>query len=1046
MIQLATPPVAEWLALATVNAAAVEGTRLAAQAYLANIETAQQDVLHSLDELAVPVLYRTQRVYNGIAVRATPEQVAALRALPGVAAVHRIVPKEPDNAVAVPLIGAYSLWQGGDLPAVRGEDMRIAVIDTGVDYHHVTFGGSGAGYALNDPTRGDDAEDFPGFKVVGGYDFAGDDYDADERAAGATAVPKPDGDPLDCYGHGHGTHVAGTAAGYGVTSAGMAYRGPYDEGAHTTSFRIGPGVAPLAQIFALKIFGCSGSSDLTDLAIEWAVDPNGDGDFSDRVDVINMSLGAPYGAVYDTTTVAADNAAALGVIVVASAGNSRDRAFAVGAPSVATRAISVAASQRNDAGATVANTPANAAVSLASFSSRGPRRGDALMKPDLTAPGVNIISALNGSTLSGVPDQGSQGITLSGTSMAAPHVAGAMALLRQLHPTWSAEELKALAMNTALPMLYPGNVVTPTLYSPAAVGAGEIDLWAASRSTSLLANATMPGAVSLSFGTPSVVDQLTTAGQVRLMNRGSASQAYRLGYANVTDMGGVEIVAPTAPFTAPAGSSVTATVLMQADAAHMDAGRDTTLADGTTLPRATFGAETGYLLAWPEDNRSEAILEVTTVADNTPTALGAAWSHFDPAAATLQYTIEVPPGAPSGIWELGLAYVNNRGNDGLHLSPIDTSVPMTLPAKITGELPLPPQYQLWLAGDLLEIVARAADGATPDAVVTARGRLRARTPVPRIPIYAAPRAVTDMHGLPETLVVEAGAGTPFSLTLTSRAQVSLPATGTLPLVSALELQLRSPNGRPASLAAQEPDHYDHADLAYVGVATAASGNGPRVPGNQAAGEDWLYFGVAMHAPWSTPNELRVAVDIDVDDDLEPDFRLSNGDEQGYHAETPASDAFVSVLQNLATRIRTIQAPLNAASAGEADTRPFGSRVMVLPVRLADLGLTGMSVSLHYTVTTYSQDLDEAEAPVDVSPRLTYWLGSPLLDFAGSAPRPPLFADVPGQTVNVIVGAPPAVDCAGVLLLHHHNDPERQVEVIPVVVVWPHNLFLPQIAR
>jgi subtilisin family serine protease len=1042
MIQLAAPPMAEWLALATVNAAAMEGTRLAAQAYLANIETAQQDVLHYLNELAVPVLYRTQRVYNGIAVRATAEQVAELRALPGVAAVHRIVPKEPDNAVTVPLIGAYSLWQGGDLPAVRGEDIRIAVIDTGVDYHHVTFGGSGAGYALNDPTRGDDAEDFPGFKVVGGYDFAGDDYDADERGAGTSAIPQPDGDPLDCYGHG--THVAGTAAGYGVTSAGTTYRGPYDDGVHTTSFRIGPGVAPMAQLFALKIFGCSGSSDLTDLAIEWAVDPNGDGDFSDRVDVINMSLGAPYGAVYDTTAVAADNAAALGVIVVASAGNSRDRAYAVGAPSVAVRAISVAASQRNDAGTTVANTPANAAVSLASFSSRGPRRGDALLKPDLAAPGVNIFSALNGSTLSGVLDRGSQGVTLSGTSMAAPHVAGAMALLRQLHPTWSAEELKALAMNTALPMLYPGNLVTPTLYSPAAVGAGEIDLWAASRSTSLLANATVPGAVALSFGTPSVVERLTAAGQVRLVNRGGAPQTYRLGYANATDMGGVEIVAPAAPITVPAGSSVTGTVLMQADAAQMGAGRDTTLSGGTTFPRSTFGEETGYLLAWPEDNRSEAILEVTTVADNAPIAVGAAWFHFDPAAATLQYTIEVAPDLPSTIWDVSLAYVNNRADDGLRLSPIDTSAAMTLSAKITGNLALPPQFQLWLASDLLEVVARAADGATPDVGVTARGRLRAQTPVPRIPVYAAPRAVADTHALPETLVVAAGAGTPFTLTLTNRAQVSLPATGTLPLVSALELQLRSPNGRPASLAAQEPDHYDRADLAYVGVTTAASG--PLLPGNQAAGEDWLYFGVATHAPWSTPNELRVTVDIDVDDDLEPDFRLSNGDEQGYNVETPASDAFVSVLQNLATRIRMIQAPLNAASAGEADTRPFGSRVMVLPVRLADLGLTGMSVSLHYTVTTYSQDLDEGETPVDVSPRLTYWLGSPLLDFAGSAPRPPLFADVPGQTVNVIVGAPPAADRAGVLLLHHHNDPERQVEVIPVVVVWPHNLFLPQVAR
>ena len=256
-------------------------------------------------------------------------------------------------------------------------------------------------------------------------------------------------------------------------------------------------------------------------------------------------MGSPYGATYDTTAVAADNAAALGVIVVASAGNSRDRSYVVGAPSIATRVVSVAASQQSflDEPQRRPTPPFPWPASRRA----DPRRGDALLKPDLAAPGANIVSAASRS--------GSLGITLSGTSMAAPHVAGAMTLLRQLHPDWSVEELKALAMNSALPLLYPGNMVTPTLYSPAAVGAGEIDLHAASRTASLLVNATLPGAVSLSFGTPPVANRLTMTSQVRLINRGAMTQTYRLGYASVTDMSGVDIVVPTAPVTVPAGSA-----------------------------------------------------------------------------------------------------------------------------------------------------------------------------------------------------------------------------------------------------------------------------------------------------------------------------------------------------------------------------------------------------------------------------------------------------------------------------------------------------------
>ena len=117
---------------------------------------------------------------------------------------------------------------------------------------------------------------------------------------------------------------------------GSTYTGPYNATTISgNSWTIGPGVAPKADIYGLRVFGCEGSTDVVVDAIEWAVDHD--------MDVINMSLGSSFGTADDPSAVASTNAAKAGVIVVASSGNSGPNQYITGSPGTADGALSVAA-------------------------------------------------------------------------------------------------------------------------------------------------------------------------------------------------------------------------------------------------------------------------------------------------------------------------------------------------------------------------------------------------------------------------------------------------------------------------------------------------------------------------------------------------------------------------------------------------------------------------------------------------------------------------------------------------------------------------------
>jgi subtilisin family serine protease len=225
----------------------------------------------------------------------------------------------------VPYIGAETVHGLG----IRGAGVRVAVLDSGADYTHADLGGSGnpADYAANDPTTLADGG-FPNSKFIGGTDFVGSHWPLGSTCAASSTGPlEPDADPLDkpaagCVDQsGHGTHVASIIAGI-------------------------QGVAPDAKLYAVKVCSatstsCSGVALIE--GMEFAVDPNGDGDPADHVDVVNMSLGSNYGQPFDDDlSFAVDQATQIGVLTVAAAGNAGDKPYIVSTPSAALTAVSVA--------------------------------------------------------------------------------------------------------------------------------------------------------------------------------------------------------------------------------------------------------------------------------------------------------------------------------------------------------------------------------------------------------------------------------------------------------------------------------------------------------------------------------------------------------------------------------------------------------------------------------------------------------------------------------------------------------------------------------
>jgi subtilisin family serine protease len=337
----------------------------------------------------------------------------------------------------------------------------------------------------------------------------------------------------------------------------------FGHGTHVAS--ITAGVAPGARLLVGKVLDDSGSGYESGIiaGMQWAVDSG--------AKVVNMSLGGDATDGTDPMSEAVNQLSAAGSTLFVVAAGNEGGDYTVGTPGAATSALTVGAVDRND--------------QLAEFSSRGPRLIDQGLKPEITAPGVDIVAARAAGTTMGTPVDNLR-TTASGTSMATPHVAGAAAILAQEHPAWSGGTLKDALVSTSR---------TSKDIQVYGQGAGRVDL---TRATTQV----VTGTGVADFGLEAVSRTVTYS------NRGSAPLTLTL-------TSSLSVVSTARTVTVPAGGTAAVTLSLDRN-----------------------GTGKGVLGGWLTATAPGGVL-VTT-------ALGAT---VDPPHHRVTFTAVGPDGKPTGV-------------------------------------------------------------------------------------------------------------------------------------------------------------------------------------------------------------------------------------------------------------------------------------------------------------------------------------------------------------------------------------------------------------
>ncbi len=1022
-----------------------EGARaakVAAREQKAEITRAQRQVIADLPGDA-EVLYRTHSLLAGVGVSASTADETLLRGIDGVRGVYPVAPKRLQNSYAVPFQSAPAAWRA---TGFLGQGEKIAVIDSGLDYTHADFGGPGTQAAWDEAHAASDQAPDPSLysdeKFLGGVDLVGDHYNPDPDADNYQPDPHPDPNPLDCGGHG--SHVAGIAAGYGVGADGSTYTGAYDDSTDFDAMRIGPGMAPKAGIYSIKVFGCDGSTNVLTEAIDRAVDPNGDGDPSDHADVINLSVGSDFGSVQDGDSIAANAAVAMGVSVVAAAGNAGDHTDISGSPGDASRVLSVASSV------------------------------DAASKIDGAKVTIDGDQALYGITRSVMYDWG--GADLGGPVVAAP--AGNSTACESYPGTPFTGKVVLVEWHDASPEC-PSATRGANL---AAAGAAGFIFASDSESFSAGINGDdgIPGVLMVASGADAIRDALEDhlpvsvdgtevnavtqdfPGDNDKLSAFSSRGIHATGNAkpDVTAVGNTVFSAAVGGGSEGVGNSGTsmaspmvaglAALVRQANpdwsplqvkADIMNTASHDLFVGGSANPASdrygptrvgagridAAGAVANEVLAYDDENGAVSVSFGPVEAD-APLTLRREVTVENRSAAAVTYAVSYDP-----IHEVPGAEFT--------VSPAQVSLSPGATAKVTVSLAIDPS-KLTKAVD--PTVGRMAQSGYPrETLAEAFGRVLLEPTGPgsglRIPVYAAPRPASRMSQ-PDSLEIHgAASGDPAG----QRASFALTGQGVgtgsgengvgngdpdddiESIAAGFELQATSGEspecGGDVQWDCWRLSEERYADLAMVGYGSDA----PQV---EDPAQALAYFAVSVHGRWAIPSDKGVIqIDLDVDRDGTPDLYL-------YNSRLGEDDVFISVLLDPAKPDgeRVVDVQLVNGRFGDLDTALYDSDVMVLPVSLAALaayGVDAQSPRIDYGVEGYTYFSDQAIDSIGVNDKtgdlkdpLSANLFEPGIRVSDADGNGPLVEDQPGAklTVNRDWDNWEEDRGLGVMMLHLHN--------------------------
>ncbi|MHA7274737.1 S8 family serine peptidase [Arthrobacter sp. TMT4-20] len=985
-------------------------------------------------EASASQLYTTTNTIPGVAIQGDAEAIKALAARPDVVKITGIVPKTVTNKGADIDTRALDAWTARDQ---TGDGITVAVLDTGLDYTHSGFGGPGTIEAF-EQAQADLVPDpalFDAAKFVGGYDLVGDDYDAGDPD---NDIPQPDLNPLDCQSHG--SHVAGTSSGYGVNDDGSTFDGDYAtlDADGVNAMRIGPGSAPESQLVALRVFGCTGSSAVVGSALDFVLDPNGDGNFDDRAQVVNMSLGAAFPAYDDPENDIVNALTAQGVLSVVSSGNSGDVYDIGGSPGSSESALTVAASVGSQI---------------------------TLDRVDVLAPD-DVVGQAAGQYSVNYDYSTATEAELTGTVVKADP-ANAFGCQPFAPGTFDGEWVWLQWEEDGT---FPCGSGVRFNNVEAAGGAGVVlDSPRSVFESGIGGNATIPG-VQFNAEFSEQLEPAAEAGTLEI-RLDSGYQATAGGSSDALDTlaafssrglhGSNGVVKPDVAAPGVSTGSV-----------QVGTGTGASVKSGTSMAAPHVAGIAALLYAETNFNPYEikSMIMNTAIADlvtadgveYAPNRVGS--GRVDAVLAldtpVLAYSTEQPSltSVNFGVLELGSEAmtmtkqitVENKSDDVIRYSAsyleastmpgaeISVTPQVLAPATLTNAFDVPANgtatVDVTLTIDDPAALAKTIDPAAEEtqfgvarqylADVSGRVQFASEVNTLRVPVYSAPKPTSE---------ISAGAQIMFENASTLESSVVLEGRGLLQggsdsryasLVTPLVLGAESPRADERPL-----ESLYSLDLRSVGAAST-------VPAVVAAGgeaeEGYLNLGISTWQNWAQlGGNSQVAVELDLDGDTEADMvvitlRLDDLDMILFEVAPVLDDGSLGQGDSLYFA--------NGVD-GSLDTNTFDTNVVTLPVPVADLGLDlSASAPIQYRVSTASPfNVDEdgnTAGSVDETEWIDFNVTEPELWFEGVTPDT-VFIAAEGTTIGV--NRQEGVTDARALFLHHHNATGLKDEILDMQV-------------